>query len=247
MRMSISRKLISGFLSLALFVLISGLVGIFVLNKLSSSTDTIAREKAPLQYAVMNAALSLDMVQKYTISYSSANFNLEEISSKIIAEMKSFDMWIAMLQYGSASKEFQNSPAQPIYQRANLNLLVPRCSPKMLPIVTTIVKESGSLKKKTAELIAAHKEEVSFGVIVDSQMLKLPDFLNLAQRDHLDWTKQLKDAVNIETKFTGNTDPTAGIIGQWLESYQVPNKKLMDVRDQFKKQYVKLMEMAQEN
>jgi methyl-accepting chemotaxis protein len=245
MRMSISRKLISGFLSLALFVLISGLVGIFVLNKLSSSTDTIAREKAPLQYAVMNAALAVDMVQKYTISYTSADFNLEEISSQIIAQMEEFDMWIAMLQYGSASKEFRNSPAQSIYQRTGLNLVVPRCSAKMLPIVTNIVKESGILKSKTAELIAAHKEEVSFGVIVDSQLLKLPDFLNLAQRDHLDWTKQLKDAVNIETKFTGNTDPTAGIIGKWLESYQVPNQKLMDVHAQFKKQYAKLMAMAQ--
>ncbi len=245
MRMSISTKLISGFLSLALLVLISGLVGIFVLNKLSSSTDTVAREKAPAQYAVMNAALAVDMVQKHTINYVSADFDLEKISSDITAGMAEFDMWITMLQYGSASDEFRDSPAQSTYQRTNLNLIVPRSSAKMLPIVTTIVEESSRLKNKTDELIAAHKEEVSYGVIVGSRMLKLPDFLNLAQRDHLDWTKQLKDAVNIETKFTGNTDPTIGIIGQWLNSYQVPNKKLMDVLGKFKKEYFKLMAMAE--
>lgn len=245
MRMSISTKLISGFLSLALLVLISGLVGIFVLNKLSSSTDTVAREKAPAQYAVMNAALTVDIVQKQTIRYASSDFNLEKISSEITAGMEEFDMWITMLQYGTASDEFRDSPAQSTYQRTNLNLVVPHSSAKMLPIVTTIVEESSRLKNKAAELIAAHKEEVSYGVIVESHMLKLPDFLNLAQRDHLDWTKQLKDAVNIETKFTGNTDPTKGIIGQWLNSYQVPNRKLMDVLGKFKKEYLKLMAMAE--
>ncbi len=243
--MSIGTKLISGFLSLALLVLISGLVGIFVLNKLSSSTDTVAREKAPAQYAVMNAALAVDVVQKYTIQYTSAVFNLEKTSSEIIAGMEEFDMWITMLQYGTASDEFRNSPAQSIYQKANLDLTVPRSSPKMLPIVTTIVEESSHWKNKTAELIAAHKEEVRYGVVVDSHMLQLPDFLNLAQRDHLDWTKQLKDAVNIETKFTGNTDPSAGIIGKWLNSYQVPNEKLMDALGKFKKEYVKLLAMAE--
>ena len=245
MRMSIGTKLISGFLSLALLVLVSGLVGIFVLNKLSSSTDTVAREKAPAQYAVMNAALAVDVVQKYTIQYTSAVFNLEKISSEITTGMEEFDMWLAMLQYGTASDEFRNSPAQSIYQRTNLDLTVPRSSPKMLPIVTAIVEESSRWKNKTAELIAAHKEGVGYGVVVDAHMLQLPDFLNLAQRDHLDWTKQLKDAVNIETKFTGNTDPTAGIIGRWLNSYQVPNKKLMDALGKFKKEYVKLMAMAE--
>ena len=245
MRMSIGTKLISGFLSLALLVLISGLVGIFVLNKLSSSTDTVARDKAPAQYAVMNAALAVDMVQKYTIHYAGSDFGLENISSDITAGMEEFDMWITMLQYGTDSNDFRESPAGSTYQKANLSLTVPSSSVKMLPIVTAIVEESGHLKRKTADLIAAHKDAISYGVIVDSHMLKLPDFLNLAQRDHLDWTKQLKDAVNIETKFTGNTNPTIGIIGQWLNTYQVPNEKLMKVLGQFKKEYFKLMAMAE--
>lgn len=245
MRMSIGRKLVICFLGLALLVLLSGLVGIFVLNKLSSSTDIIAGEKAPAQYAVMNAALKVDVVQKHTIQYTNAVFDLEEISSDIVVGIEEFDMWISLLQFGTASAEFGNSPSKAIYQRTNLDLVVPRSSPQMLPILTSIVEESSRLKNKTTELIAAHKEEVSYGVIVQSQMLKLPDFLNLAQRDHLEWTKQLKDAVNIETKFTGNTDPKQGLIGEWLESYQVPNQKLMDVLGRFKKQYVKLMKMAE--
>ncbi len=245
MRMSISRKLITGFLCLALLVLISGLVGVLVLNKLSSSADTVAREKAPTQYAVMNAALAVDVVQKHTIGYSCAAFNLEKLSSEIMVDLEVFDMWIAMLRYGTDSPEFSNGPAQSVYNGKKLDLTVPRSSAKMLPVVTSIVEESGSLKKKTADLISAHKQGVGYGVVVDSQLLKLTDFLNWAQRDYLDWIRQLKDAVNIETKFTGNTDPTKGLIGQWLNSYEVPNQQLMDVLGQFGKQYVKLLQMAE--
>jgi len=244
MRMSISRKLIGGFLSLALLVLVAGLVGIIELKKVSSSADTVANEKAPTRYAVMNAAVAVNIVQKQTITYTGAVFNLEKISSQITAGIDEFNMWITMLQFGTESDEFRNSPALKVYQEKNLSLHVPRSSTEMLPIVDAIVEESNRLKNRTAELVAAHSELVSYGVIVESHMFTLPDFLNLAQRTHLEWVKQLKDAVNIETKFTGNTDPTKGLIGTWLNSYDTPNEELMVIHGKFKKQYTKMMKMS---
>lgn len=244
MRMSISMKLTGGFLCLALLVLIAGMVGIIVLNKVSSSADTVAKEKAPAQYAVMNAALAVDTVQKITIEYTHAVLNLEEIGAKITAGMEEFDMWIAMLQLGTASKEFRNSPAQTIYQNKNLQLIVPRSSVEMLPIVQGIHEESSRLKAKTAELMAARKMLNSYGVKVGAELLDLPAFLNLAQLDHLDWIRQLKDAVNIETTFPANTDPAKGLIGEWLTSYQVPNGELMEILGKFKEEYGKLLEMG---
>jgi methyl-accepting chemotaxis protein len=243
--MSISMKLTGGFLCLALLVLISGMVGIIVLNKVSSSADTVAKEKAPAQYAVMNAALAVDTVQKITIEYTHAVLNLEEIGAKITAGMEEFDMWISMLQFGTASKEFGNSPARTIYQNKNLQLVVPRSSVEMLPIVQGIHDENSRLKAKTAELMAARKMLNSYGVKVGAELLDLPAFLNLAQLDHLDWIRQLKDAVNIETTFPANTDPAKGLIGEWLTSYQVPNGELMEILGKFKAEYGKLLAMGE--
>ena len=245
MRMSISRKLIGGFLGLALLVLVSGLVGIIVLNKVSSSTDTVAREKAPTQYAVMNAALAVDMVQKFTIEYTCAVFNLDGIGAKITAGMEEFDMWITMLQYGTAANEFRESASQATYQGKNLEIVVPRSSAEMLPVVQSIVAENSRLKAKTTELMASKKMLNSYGVKVGEELLDLPVFLNLAQLEYLDWIRQLKDAVNIETNFTGSTDPTKGVLGEWLESYQVSNGELMDILAKFKVEYGKLMAVAE--
>jgi methyl-accepting chemotaxis protein len=243
--MSISTKLVGGFLGLALLVLIAGLVGIIELNKVSSSADTVAKEKAPAQYAVMNAALAVDTVQRITIEYTHAVFNLDEIGAKITTGMEEFAMWISMLQFGTATKEFRNSPAQAIYQNKNLQLVVPRSSVEMLPIVQGIYDESSRLKTKTADLMAAKKMSDSYGVKVGAELLDLPAFLNLAQLDHLDWIRQLKDAVNIETTFPANTDPTKGLIGAWLTSYQVPNGELMEILGKFKAEYGKLLAMGE--
>jgi len=229
---------------LALLVLVAGLVGIIELKKVSSSADTVANDKAPARYAVMNAVVAVNKIEKNTISYSSAVFNLEKISDQIAAEVDGFNMWITMLQFGTDSDEFRNSSALAVYQKKNLTLRVPHSSEEMLPIVNGIVEESSRLRQKTSELAAAYSQLVSYGVVVDSRLLTLPDFLNLAQRNHLEWIKTLKDAVNIETKFTGNTDPSKGLIGTWLNSYDVPNKELMAIRDKLKKRYIKMMKMA---
>ena len=58
MKLTIGKKLTFSFLLLALLVLLSGIVGIMILNKVSSSADTLAKEKFPVQYAVMKASLS---------------------------------------------------------------------------------------------------------------------------------------------------------------------------------------------
>ncbi len=245
MRMSISKKLIGGFLGLAFLVLLAGLVGIIELKKVSSAANTVANEKAPIRYGVMNATVAVNKIEKNTIGYASSTNNLDKINTQINDGFDEFNMWITMLQFGTDSEEFRNSSAQATYNAKDLNIHIPQSSADMLPIVNTLVKESKLLKKKTEELVDAHRKQVSYGVVVDSQLLALPHFLNLAQRTHLDWTKQIKDAVNIETKFTGNTEPGKGLICTWLNSYTVPDQKLMAIMAKFKKRYRKLLKMAQ--
>jgi methyl-accepting chemotaxis protein len=244
MRMTISRKLICGFLSLALLVLLAGFVGIFVLNKVSDSADTVAKEKAPIQNAVMNGALAVDVVQKNTIKYTSAVSGLDSIAGQINKSMAEFAMWNTILQFGTTSDEFKNSPAYAVFQEQRIKLEIPRCSETMLPIVKAIAAESNALQDKTEELLTAHRQRVAYGVMVDRDLLSLPDFLNLAQRHYMEWTKQLKDAVNIETTFTGITDASKGLIGNWLTTYHPENKELQDTLQSFTKNYGKIMEMA---
>ena len=244
MTMTFGKKIICSFLGISFLVLLSGAVGIFVLNKVSQSTDTIASEKAPMQYAVMNAALSLEKAQRKMVEYTNATSGLQEIETVLAQHLEQFDMWISMLQNGTESKTFQESRAGEVYNEMQLDIVVPKGSGNIVDLLNVIEEHSTGVKKNIENLTKTHKDYVQFFVVADGKNHSLPAFLNLAQRRHLEWVKQLKDAVNIETTFAGETDPEKGLLGTWLSSYRVSNEEIMENVEKLAKQHKKLLKLA---
>ncbi len=245
MRMTIGKKLVTCFLGMALLVLLSGAVGYIVLNKSAESADAVAKEKAPAQYAVMNAVLAIEKVQKFVVQYTNTTDGLQTLADNLLASLNEFDMWITMVQYGSTSEEFKNSAYGVIYNTKKLEIVVSKGSDQMQNTLKATLKEGADLRQAVTALIESHNKYVSYGVPVAKKNYPLPDFLNLAQIAHLDWLLQLKDAINIETTFTGITDSQQGLLGAWLSSsYQTDNKEINAIIDKFKKQHKKLLELA---
>ncbi len=245
MRMTIGKKLTGSFLALAALVLLSGVVGIVVLDKASKSADTVAKEKAPMQYTVMNAAVAVEKLQKSMVQYTVANTNLNSLEMDLTAHLDEFDMWIAMVQHGTESSEFKNSTYGQIYASHQLKVVTPRGSEKMQEGVGNIIKESSRLKATVAELIKAHHKKISYSVTTKAgEIIPLPDFLNMVQRLQIEWVQQLKDAVAVEGPFTGYTEPQEGLLGHWLFSYSVEDEDIMKLVAKTKKQLTKLRGIA---
>ncbi len=240
MKMTIGKKLTLSFLGLAMLVLLAGTVGIVILNKVSKSTDIIAGEKAPVQYAVMNAALSVEKVQKVLSEYIQLTDDLEAHEDQLTGHFDEFEMWVAMLQYGTKSAEFKDGRAGEVYTRMELDIVVPKGTGDMLKVISSISEESLAIKENKASLIAAHKEYVKYVV----KTTPLPAFLNLIQRNHIQWYKRLKDAVQIGTPFKGETDYTKDEMGQWLSTWEIENQDLFSVKNKLAKQHKKLMGLA---
>ncbi len=245
MQMTIGKKLTGSFLCLATLVLLAGIVGIIVLDKASKSADTVGKDKSPIQYAVMNAALAVEKVQKNMVQYTVANTDLKALEKNLSSNLDEFDMWISMVQIGTESPEFQNSPHGQMYKDHQLKVVTPKGSEQMLQVVSQIRKESTGLRKTVNELVQAHNRYVSYLVTTGSgDIYPLPGFLNLVQRFQVDWVQTFKDAVNIEGQFTGETDPKKGLLGEWLFSYNVDNEEFMLLIEKMSKQITKLRGIA---
>jgi hypothetical protein len=221
MRMTIGRKLIGGFMIMALLVLIAGTVGFMVLGKVSNSADVVAKEKTPVRYAVLNAALALERAQTDMANFININTYSSILENEIDANIDEFFMWIAMIRYGTDSKEFIDSPAGRKYHDMGLKVVVPQGSDDMRLVAEAIFNEGQTFNIHNQNLIAAQRNYTHYTVHSMGKTIELTEFLNLAQRDHLEWVKNLKDAVNIETKFTGETELHQGTIGKWLKDYNV--------------------------
>ncbi|GEM_PF-938281 len=247
MKMTIGKKLIFCFLGLAILVLLSGSVGIIILYQVSNSADTVGNDKAPVQYAVMNAALAVEKLQESTAKFSSATSDLQGFEDKLSSALDDFDMWVAMLQQGTESKDFKSSKSGDLYSKNGLGITTPKGSEKVLQVIENILQESTNLRSNTADLIKAHKEYVSYAVITKDKIIyPLPSFLNLSQRLQSEWTQLLKDAANMEQVFQGETDLKAGLIGEWLTTYKVENPELMKLFQQLSVNIEKVRNQASE-
>ncbi|MDR3630983.1 MAG: methyl-accepting chemotaxis protein [Desulfocapsaceae bacterium] len=247
MKMTLGKKLYTSFLGLAILVLLSGVVGMIILYKVTDSADIVGKNKAPVQYVVMNAALALETVQKYSIEYNGATTGLQVLEGKLIASLDEFDMWISMLRFGTESKEFKDSTFGRIYARKGTGVVTPKGSEKIQQVTQGIMQESANLRGNTADLIRAHQEYASYAVITkDKKIYSLPSFLDLTQRLQSEWVQQLKDAAAMEAVFAGETSPGAGLMGEWLATYRVENKDLMKLVEQLAGQTEKIRAQATE-
>ncbi len=246
MRMTIGKKLTASFLTIAMLVLLSGGAGIIMLNKLAKTADTVARQKAPIEYAAMNVAVTLEKIQKNISMYLDAYSGLKKIENNLSTQLDELNMWLSMIRYGSDSDAFKNSSAGALYKKKNLKIIVPKGSEKIIGVVTDAIKKSIAFKKDCMKIIKVHREYAAYSVPVGNQYYTLPVFLDLAWLDNVKWQDKLKASVDIVTPFSGNTDPAKGLLGNFLSTYKNNNKKFMHLFGRLDKQYKKLMNYAVE-
>lgn len=244
MRMTIGKKLVFSFLGLALLVLFSGIVGVFVLNKSSRSADTVGKEKAPVQYGVMQAALALEKVQNLVAQYSNTHTGLPELKTRLTGHLDELDMWLAALHSGTESQEFASSPFAAAFKKQYPAIVIPQSSGNISGVLEKVLQYSAAFRGHVLALVKEHDRSVQYDVVLDGRIFTLPEFINMAQIHHLGWTRQLRDAVNIETTFNETTDLQKDLMGKWLTSYSVDSKEFMDLVAKMLKQQAKLFETA---
>jgi methyl-accepting chemotaxis protein len=226
MTLTIGKKLTFSFLLLALLVLLSGIVGIIVLNKVSKSADTVVKEKAPVRYSVMKANLAVEKIQKAIIDYTRSFSNLAQKEKQILAHLDEFDMWISMLEYGTDSDKFKKSNAYKLYKTLKLNIDVPKSSQKILAVVGTIKKDTTDFRKSCTDLINAHTEFLSYSVTDNSKNYELPYYLLLLERYQNEWYRFLEDSAIQVITFDHNMDADKGMLGIWINSYQTEDENI---------------------
>ena len=88
----VGTKLISGFMLVALIVLIVGGVGIYNLKKVGDSANIIALDKAPIVDATMELTIALTEQQSALHAYMIGEFEAKE---EFEAAGMEFDNWLA--------------------------------------------------------------------------------------------------------------------------------------------------------
>ncbi len=244
MKLTIGKKLTFSFLLLAFLVLLSGIVGIMILNKVSNSADTVAKEKVPIQYSVMQANLAVEGIQRAIADYIHSSSNLDKKEKILIAHLDEFNMWISMLEYGTSSDKFKKSPAYKVYKALKLNISVPQSSKDILAKINIISKEGTVFRKGCMDLVKAHDGYLAYSFDADGKNYDLPSYLLILQQYQANWFSSLESVVVSVTKFEKNTDPAKGLMGVWINTYKLNDEGFNKLLKKLNKYHKKLLETA---
>ena len=161
-RFTIGNKLMAGFIALSLIVVITGVTGLIMVKRVVRSTDVVLEEKVPVKDVAMEAIIASDQALNACKSYLLAETELEMIETEIEDNISDFDMFISMVEYGTGSEEFKNSPAGERYASKGIDISVPRGDDEILMLLEEINTYRSTFVEKARELVKVHKDKVQY-------------------------------------------------------------------------------------
>ena len=227
--MKLMAKLLTSFIGIALLVLIAGVMGIYSANKISGNTDLILDEKVPMKDVALEAISAITTTRNASGEYLLNNDGLEEIEDRLTESLEDFDMWMAMIEYGTESSEFQESDAGEMYRHDGLTIVAQKGTPAIQAIAATVETYHSDLGEHALALMASHQQSLKYDVVHDDQRFDINYWILQKEVDHLRWVEEMSEAIAEEREFLAEVDPTQCSFGQWFYSYDVDDPLLMKI------------------
>jgi methyl-accepting chemotaxis protein len=168
--MKLMTKLLLGFISISCIVLVAGVVGVFTARTIGQNADRILDEKVPIKDVSMEAIISVIAARDASAEYLINSEGLDEIAGEINEFIKDFDMWIAMVKYGTESSEFKNSAAGDMYIKDGLDIVAQKGTAEMISLAEQADEYHEVFTENSQALIEARDKELESYDELDKNM-----------------------------------------------------------------------------
>ncbi len=138
MRLTLGKKMIGGFMVVALLVVVAGGIGMSMIGAVSKAGDDIGQNKNPVQYAIMQTSLAVANMNEAIQRYTNEKVELAPIKKEIDYYLSQSQMWIDMVRLGTDNEEFINSPSGELYKEEQLSVAVPQGSNEVLALIDVL-------------------------------------------------------------------------------------------------------------
>lgn len=240
MKMTIFKKLICSYGFMAFLVVITGVAALFVINNVARSGDVVAHEQVPIKTVSTAAVISAQQIMNTCREYLLAESGLEKLEKKIHSHMDEFDMYIAIVEYGTESEKFKKSPAEKLKKKKNINIIVPAGNNGMQDVIKKIKLGQQSVRKKVQEFITLHQKKMEYSFTFQDVSYTLPAFLYSEDIHNRKWIEALGNTVNYEEPFTEATNPEECSFIKWHSTFSISDKVLSDMLSNMMEQLKKI-------
>jgi len=228
--MSIRNKLIGAFGLLSVIVLLSGGIGLFMMNRISNEQQQIMTGKLPFKDLAMESSLTAKSIIAASQRYLRSESGLETIKQDVMAGLDKLDMFLDMIELGTESEEFKKSDAGALYASDGLDITTSKGSMEMLNVTEELRGVSHKLHDKALGVMSVHDSMVNYQFWhtfkEQAAHYNMFSFLIEVEARHRQWLDDLTNAVLYEIDFTGGVDPNKCFFGSWNVAYQVKDEEI---------------------
>ncbi len=228
-----NNKLILCFATLSLVVLITGGIGLFMMNKISANQKYVVDEKLPFKTIAAKVIYLAQKVVGDNEHYLLECQNLESIQSKIETDFADLNMFVSMIEQGTDSTGFKNSPAGARFTNEGIDTITPQGSQEMLAIAEELRSTLTLVEEASQKVIKKHDQMIAyeFSLTFEEQTVdfNVHTFFLEVEARHTQWLANLKNAIEFGMPFEGELDPTICFLGTWLSSFQIDDEKLNEL------------------
>lgn len=192
--MKLMTKLLLGFFAVSSIVLIAGAVGLVTATNIGNNADLILDEKVPIKDISMEAIISVIAGRDACGEYMLNTEGLEEVEGEINEFIEDFDMWIAMVLYGTESSEFKDSSAGRMYTQDGLNIVSAKGTLQMINLAKDADEHHAVFSESALALIEARNEELEHYEVLNEQMelfdkqfVEMDEALEVYEVEMVDW------------------------------------------------------------
>ncbi len=244
-KLTLSKKLIGGFLLISLFVITSGIAGFYSAEKITKLTEIIGNEKSPQSIVAnkvakisyqMEAAIWELMAVKTDEDVKRVNTMLKEYAGDI-------KMWMDAFFYGTDSKKFKNSDSGKMYKKDGKTVVIKKVTGQEAAILKELDVKLKRLEGDIAELNNLQERYVKYLYNDGNTIYRLDVFINSVAVWINNWTKALENTVYIGTKFDMEKRLDDTPINKFLTDFTVDDEEFSRYMKKLKKPITKMFKM----
>jgi len=244
-KLTVGKKLLTGFIAIALLVAVAGVVGIVMINNVAGSAETVVTQKVPMKDVSMESTIALEDVIAGSRKYVNEITGLKETGEGIHQAMGKVDMYLTMFKFGTDSDEFRNSKMGAMHMKNGMNISVPKADGDAAKLADKAATEYENFKTAAHELMAAHDQKAKYSFTHKGSNYDIRTFFYFLNVQLENWRSALEESARFEAPFAGVTDVAQSDFGIWYSNFTTDDETLAGMLEDYNRTNTDLFKWAQ--
>ena len=219
MKLTVGKKILSGFGATTIMVIIAGMIGILMINKVVDVTSTIIEEKIPLKDEVTTVLISMQQAISESRRFAIATEDLPVIDNSIRNNMKNFHTSLEAVESHMTAESDKQLSIDARTQFQNLEVSI-------------------------EQLLVTHTEKASMMFSFDGVQFNIKTFMYYLDVQQNVWLSSLQESAKYDSPFALNLNHAQSNFNRWFAEFKTTDEKLITMLNKYNKLNKKLYVMA---